>query len=85
MELCKPLRMKIIGSFRILKLILHKIMLSDSETRRRTVLRVPFMWLKFPSLERNLERSLRMQSSNNTVLPLPVGAEMTMFISDWKQ
>jgi hypothetical protein len=33
---------------------------------------------------RNLERSLRMQSSNSTVLPLPVGAETTMFTSERK-
>nr|DAD21635.1 TPA_asm: hypothetical protein HUJ06_023098 [Nelumbo nucifera] len=34
------------------------------------------------SFERNFERSLKMHSSNKTVLPLPVGAEMTMFMSE---
>lgn len=53
--------------------------------RSLTVLRVPFTWINFPSAEMNLERSLRMQSSKSTVLPLPVGAEITMFTSDRKQ
>jgi hypothetical protein len=49
-----------------------------------TVFRVPLIKLNLHSDERNLERSLRMQSSNSTVLPLPVGAEITMFTSERK-
>lgn len=33
----------------------------------------------------DLERSLKTQSSKSTVFPLPVGAEMTIFTSEWKQ
>jgi len=40
--------------------------------------------LNLQSGERNLERSLRMQSSKSTVFPLPVGAEITMFTSEKK-
>jgi hypothetical protein len=40
--------------------------------------------LNLQSGERNLERILRMQSSNSTVFPLPVGAEITMFTSERK-
>lgn len=47
-----------------------------------TVLRVPFEWMNLPSSDMNLERSLKMQSSKSTVLPLPVGAEITMFVSE---
>ena len=56
-----------------------------SLNRRLTVLRVPFIWMNLPSSEMNFERSLKMQSSKSTVLPLPVGAEITMFASEWKQ
>lgn len=49
-----------------------------------TLFRVPFTWMNFPSTIK-FERSLKMQSSNSTVLPLPVGAEITMFISELKQ
>lgn len=55
------------------------------DVKKLTVLRVPFVRPSLPSSERNRERSLRMQSSNMTVLPLPVGADTTMFVSEWKQ
>jgi hypothetical protein len=50
----------------------------------RTVFRVPLRKLNLQSGERNLERILRMQRSNSTVFPLPVGAEITMFTSERK-
>lgn len=50
-----------------------------------TVFRVPFTCVNLPSAEMDLERSLKTQSSKSTVFPLPVGAEMTMFASEWKQ
>lgn len=53
--------------------------------QRLTVLKVPFVGKNLPSSEMNLERSLKMQSSKMTVLPLPVGADTTMFTSEWKQ
>ena len=53
--------------------------------QRLTVLKVPFVGKNLPSSELNLERSLKMQSSKMTVLPLPVGADITMFTSEWKQ
>lgn len=50
-----------------------------------TVFRVPFACENLPSVEMNLERSLKTHSSKSTVFPLPVGAEMTIFASEWKQ
>lgn len=41
--------------------------------------------MNFPSVEINLEKSLRMHSSKRTVFPLPVGAEITIFMSERKQ
>lgn len=41
--------------------------------------------MNFPSVDINLERSLRMHNSKRTVFPLPVGAEITIFMSDIKQ
>jgi hypothetical protein len=52
------------------------------EVRRHTVFRVPLTKLNLKSGKRNLESSLRIQSSNSTVFPLPVGAEITMFTSE---
>lgn len=40
--------------------------------------------MKFPSAPMNFERSLITHNSKSTVFPLPVGAEITMFTSDWK-
>jgi hypothetical protein len=39
--------------------------------------------MNLPSDDMDLERSLKIQSSKSTVLPLPVGAEITMFTSEW--
>lgn len=50
-----------------------------------TVFRVPLTCINLPSAEMDLERSLKTQSSKSTVFPLPVGAEMTIFTSEWKQ
>ena len=47
-----------------------------------TVFRIPLTCTNLPS-EINLDRSLSMHSSKSTVLPLPVGAEITMFTSEW--
>ena len=65
--------------------VLTKTSTMVSWYRKLTVLRVPFIWMNLPSSEMNFERSLKMQSSKSTVLPLPVGAEITMFASEWKQ
>jgi len=54
------------------------------EVRRHTVFRVPSTKLNLKSGERNFESSLSIQSSNSTVFPLPVGAEITMFTSEKK-
>ena len=54
------------------------------EVRRHTVFRVPLTKLNLKSGERNFESSLSIQSSNSTVFPLPVGAEITMFTSEKK-
>lgn len=62
--------------------VLTKTSTMVSQYRRLTVLRVPFIWMNLPSSEMNFERSLKMQSSKSTVLPLPVGAEITMFTSE---
>lgn len=43
----------------------------------QTVFKVPLFKLNYQSGERNLEKSLRMQSSNNTAFPLPIGAKIT--------
>lgn len=59
--------------------------IEHKENKELTVLRVPFIGTNFESWEINLERSLKIQSSKSTVLPLPVGAETTMFASEWKQ
>jgi hypothetical protein len=58
--------------------------LRKGSQKAHTVFRVPLTKLNLKSGERNLERSLRMQSSNSTVFPLPVGAEITMFTSEKK-
>ena len=54
------------------------------EVRRHTVFRVPLTKLNLKSGERNFESSLSIQSSNSTVFPLPVGAEITIFTSEEK-
>lgn len=56
---------------------------SVEENELLTVFRVPFGGRNLMSSVTNLERSLKMQSSKRTVLPLPVGAETTMLMSEW--
>jgi len=54
----------------------------QKSAQKLTVLRAPLAWRKLPSLEMDFEKSLKMQSSKSTVLPLPVGAEIIMLISE---
>jgi hypothetical protein len=63
-------------------LLIEKFSETEFCEKLLTVFRDPFTCMNLPSDDMDLERSLKMQSSKSTVLPLPVGAEITMFTSE---